>query len=109
MCLVLRLLCLCRSALLLLPLPLRTLRFWVLRILSRAAALLLPRIPRRKVYTGSSCLGWCAGSIELRGAPLTSCLRLVRVVLGVAFLFLRLLGRLLSPLGHWTAGVRLML
>src|ERR1041385_584129 len=100
MCLVLRLLCLCRSATLLLPLPLRILRFWVLRILGRAVALLLPRIPRRKAYTGLSYLGWCVGSIGLRGAPLSSCLRPVRVVLGVASLILRILSRLLFPLGH---------
>src|ERR1041385_16337 len=103
LCLVLRLLCLYRSAVLLLPLPLRTLRFWGIQILSHSAVLLLPRIPRRKVYTGSSCLGWCAGSIVPREVPLPSCLRLVLVVLGVVSLFLRILGRLLSPLGRWTA------
>src|ERR1041385_5337406 len=108
LCLVLRLLCLCLSALLILPLPLRTLRSRELQILSRVAVLLLPRIPGRRVYTRSSCLGWCAGSIVPREVLLPSCLRLVVVVRGVVSLFLRILGRLLSPLGRWIVGARLM-
>src|ERR1041385_2841535 len=86
---------------LLLLLPLRTLRSGGLHILSRATLLLLPRIPRRKLCTGSSCLGWCAGSIVPWEVPLPSCLRLVLVVRGVVSLFLRILGCLLSPLGPW--------
>src|ERR1041385_8709841 len=97
LCPVLRLLCLYRSAVLLMLLPLRTLRSGELQILSRAAVLLLPHIPGRKVYTGSSCLGWYEGSIVPRGVLLPSCLRLVLVVRGVVSLFLRILGRLLPP------------
>src|SRR4051812_28942984 len=92
LCLVLRLLCFYRSTVPLLLLPLRTLRFGELQILSRAAVLLFPRKRGRNVYTGSNCLGWYVGSIVPREVLLPSCLRLVLVVREVVSLFLRILG-----------------
>src|ERR1041384_8130082 len=72
---------------LLLPLLLRTLRFGELQSLGHVATLPPSHTQLRKVCTGSRCLRWCLSSTILRGALLTSCLRLARVVRGAAFLF----------------------